>query len=208
MVPCPTRRFNITDYILPGRNYFLETGYVFNYEVSDASVTDFRLNDIFRPNALSWDIRRRLRAELPETAGSGTGEATSSAADIFYGFLGQSMESSISRSVGGDASLIIGYSSNSAYTPRAIREKVSASLNQNGGTGGVDFTATYVREYLALKASVTPKAERRFGAFQGVIYDSQMRIRGLKFANQTFLKTPGSRGFATEGDRLTIFDFE
>ncbi|HAZ12232.1 MAG: hypothetical protein A2X86_03255 [Bdellovibrionales bacterium GWA2_49_15] len=205
--PCPTRTFNILDYILPGRNYFLETGYVFNYELSDPGVASFRLNDVFRPSNLSWDISRRLKAELPADDDPGSGSASGTAADIFYGFLGQTMESSISRVVGGDASLIIGYSSNSAYSPAAIKEKVRASLNQGAMAGGSDpGMGMYVREFLAFKKAVTAKAESRFGTFQGLIYDRQMRIRGIKFAHQTFMKVPGSRGFSTSGNALSLFD--
>ena len=195
---------------MPNRYYFFQVGYVFNYELSDPTVTSFRLNDVFRPSGLSAIIRRRLRAELPEDADRtpSSSSASTTSADIFYGFLGQSMDFSVSRVVGGDPSLIIGYSSNSAYTPTAIRQKVSASFNQGAAAGTSDVTGgMYYQEYLDLRAAITPKAEQRLGTFQGVIYDRQMRIRGLKFANQTFMKAPGHSGFSTSSDpSLTLFD--
>ena len=204
---CPGRTFNVIDFILPGRNYFLETGSTFSYEISDPSVHSFRLSEMIPPTGMPGDIYRRLRAMLPpnpDYVGSGPTRAAR-AADIFFGFLGQTAETSISRSVGGDPSLFIGYSSNSTYTPSGIKQKVKESLNL---AGTPDLGSNYLREFLAVKRAVSPKAEKRFGPFQGLLYDSQGRIRGIKFKNKLFNKSPDSRGYSTdEGEAsLTIFD--
>lgn len=197
--PCPTLRM-----LLPMNNFseFLAME-DFNARPSNPMARVFPMSTVFQMDRLQHNSASVLCLNESERVSTHS-EFNPKPIVSILGALGGSLGPTIGRTVTGDPSLIVGYSSTAAVDPEEVQGQI-----QEKALGNVRLLDQSLSMSMSmdLMQNLTAPARDRFGKLMDVIMNEKMIISGLRFQNILFIKDAASQSFVgrdSAGNELRI----
>jgi len=175
-----------------------------NSHPSNPAARVFPMASVFHMDKLTHNSAKVLCLNARSEGSGPPREATPKPIVSILGALGGTLGPTVGRSVTGDPTIILGYSSKTAVDP----EEVQAEIEEHtlGNVRLLDQSLSYSMN-LDLLTHVTPSARERFGQLVSVTFGRNLVISEFRFRNIIFKREAHSQSFVghdAAGDELRI----